>query len=125
MGRRSKTLADYENLAQENNLTFTGKVSPRYTTEKTNWCCNRCGRDLHRSYWSVQRTECFCQTRTLQEEDYHRFAEEHGLKWIGPRLPKNAHEKTTWANEAANNFFQATYNQLNRNRYLKERQAHA
>lgn len=126
MGRKSKTIGDYESLAEEKGLTFVGQVSPRYTTEKTLWRCNRCGRESLRSYWSVQRTNCLCHTRTLQESDYHTLAESLGLKWIGPRLPQNIQEKTTWADNDAGMFFKASYDRLNRRKVpAKERYAHA
>lgn len=95
MGRK-KTIEDYRGLSS-NRVTWVGEM-PKTTHDKTLWCCSK-GHEWAATYHNVQRGQgCpYCAGNVRKtEKDYHNIAKSRNLQWIGSKLPKNNHTKTSW-----------------------------
>jgi hypothetical protein len=113
MGRKSKTLEDYRAMARENELTFLGEEAPLEVRHSTFWRCNRCGREMQKSYNNVKyQNACRCRADTLTEGDYMRLADNLGLLWEGDSIPQNVHTATHWRSLKLNVGFRASYGAL-------------
>lgn len=115
LGRKSKSLADYRALAEENDLTFESEQAPAEISISTLWECKRCGRRLKKSYANVRYGQhaCICRSdKQLHEDDYREIADRLGLRWAGDHLPKNVREPTTWFSSIQNGYFDAPYQAL-------------
>lgn len=113
MGRKSKQLKDYLDLAAASDLEFLDPVSPRRTSVPCRWRCRQCQRLLRKSYNDVRQSPCVCRTsKTLKVTDYEQLAQRFGLEWRGKTLPKTNKVVTLWYSSATESMFEASYAQL-------------
>lgn len=122
---KPKLYSDYTQLAEERKFTFIGEL-PRSVRIPTEWRCNLCGRVRKLPYNVFKYVQPACRCRTdfgFSAEDYHRFAAELGLAWIGNNrdgtpVPRTVHEKTKW--RVANSEIITVSRYTLRKRFLQE-----
>lgn len=115
MGRKSKTRAEYVELAAQNNLLFKADHPPAQTRQDTLWECQVCGRRLTKTYNHVKYDEhpCICRSGlTFDEAEYRALARRLGLEWRGTLLPKNTKDPTLWYSPLTQEEFLAAYRAL-------------
>lgn len=101
MARKSLSLTDYQQLADEHGLVFVGEVAPRLTTTSAVWRCKNCGKERRTAYSNIKQNKytCECQWKTLKREDYEQLAKRIGIAWVGP-FPPNVRSETMWQNDS-------------------------
>ena len=114
MGRKSKSLNEYQSFAKQHNLEFLETAPPQYTRDSVRWRCLHCQREMVKSMASIQRHHaCFCRSRTLKIKHYHALARKHNIRWLGTTIPQNIQQKTHWG--LPGQIFEASYADLSRN----------
>lgn len=101
MGKR-RTTGHYVMVARKRNAVWLGPRVPN-ANAPTQWRCLTCGHTWRTGYNSLkQGTGCKpCGTRRMAEalrtppEAYHALASAHGLRWLGPPVPRTS-ENTGW-----------------------------
>lgn len=125
MARPSLGVTDYNALAEEKNLTFTGIIVPVSVNEKTTWTCEVCHKVLHKSYHTLKYAPNPCRCRngmSLKVEDYYNLALKLGIQYASMFPPANVFEKAQWVTSDLRSF-SASYHELGYNKipsHLKE-----
>lgn len=92
-----KTSDDYHQLAQTNGIRWLGPVVANIRT-KTAWECHR-GHCWQTTYRTIARGHgcpvCASVARRHSPADYHRLAQQRGLRWLGPQVSDTS-AKTGW-----------------------------
>ena len=107
-GRHPITLDKFRELAAERNMQvlLSDEDPVPKVREVIEWQCLKCGTVHRTSYNSlkyVTKHGCRC-VRALTREAYHRFAEDHGIKWAGQLVPPNTKTETRWISKQGTPF---------------------
>lgn len=134
MGIHRLSPEKYQQLAEENGLTYIGthrRMRPlpdgeeeyeyRFakggplSSDPVYWQCKNCGRTIHRCYTKMRFSPYACRCRSqmaLKREDYESLAAELGIIFLGGKtLPRTNKERTVWKNKNGVKF-RAAYHQL-------------
>ena len=99
-GRPALNIEKYRELAAERNmeLLLTDEDPVPKVRDVIEWKCLKCG-TIHRTSYNslkyVTKNGCRC-ARSLPRDAYHRFAEDHGIQWVGQMVPPNTKTETHW-----------------------------
>jgi len=97
-GKATKTVADYNILAQERGFEWVGIELPKNIKTPTPWKCKN-NHIWPACYNSIQQGRgCpHCSDHVPKTvADYNALAQEHGFEWIGDELPQNIQTPTPW-----------------------------
>lgn len=100
MPRKSKSYAEYMELADDKGLVFTGAELPRSVFTQTTWRCKYCGKSMKKAYRSVKEAPkgCSCQTNAKPISAYYELAQQLGIEFLPKegQFPRNSKVKTQW-----------------------------
>jgi hypothetical protein len=88
---------DYHLLAEQREIKWIGNSLPNTITDKTMWQCQK-GHQWSAIYNNIKTGYgCpYCANRIPKaKEDYHKLADNRGIKWLGPEV-ENTNTKTWW-----------------------------
>ena len=98
-GKAQKTAEDYRNLARDKGLKWLGP-HPGSVHGLTNWECSE-GHVIQTSFHVLKKApnngcEICSGMAKKRQADYKALAKDRGMRWIGPRLPKDTKTPTNW-----------------------------
>lgn len=104
--KKPKIEADYHELAATRGYKWIGVKLPKDILHKTQWLCPN-GHSWSATFQCMREgRSCFycCSRSPKTETDYVNMACAHGLTWVGPELPENNKDKTTWSCVSGHHF---------------------